>query len=123
MENAYFVSCLFIVNLSQRLIGELIVYPYPSSLSSLSSSLSLSLFTNFKIFASETAWSIKAKIYMDPPREGGTKVCINGPGHMTKMAATLIYGKTFINLLLENRKCYDLETWHAASRNQALQSL
>ena len=27
------------------------------------------------------------------PREGGTKVCINGPGHMTKMAATPIYGK------------------------------
>ena len=25
--------------------------------------------------------------------EGKTKVCINGPGHMTKMAATPIYGK------------------------------
>ena len=25
--------------------------------------------------------------------EGGTKVYINGPGHMTKMAATPIYGK------------------------------
>ena len=23
--------------------------------------------------------------------EGGTKVCINGPGHMTKMAVMLIY--------------------------------
>ena len=30
---------------------------------------------------------------MEPPWEGGTKVCINGPGHMTKMAATPIYGK------------------------------
>ena len=28
-----------------------------------------------------------------PPWEGGTKVYINGPGHMTKMAATPIYGK------------------------------
>ena len=25
--------------------------------------------------------------------EGGTKVYINGPGHMTKMAAMPIYGK------------------------------
>ena len=42
---------------------------------------------------SETAWPIKAKFYMGHPWEGGTKVCINGPGHMTKMAATPIYGK------------------------------
>ena len=35
----------------------------------------------------------KAKFYLEPPWEGGTKVCINGPGHMTKMAATPIYGK------------------------------
>ena len=30
--------------------------------------------------------------------------------------------KTFKNLLLQNRKSYDLETWHAASGTQALQS-
>ena len=30
---------------------------------------------------------------MEPSWEGGTKVCINGPGHMTKMAAMPIYGK------------------------------
>ena len=40
-----------------------------------------------KIFFSETAWPIKAKFYVEPPWEGGTKVYINGPGHMTKMAA------------------------------------
>ena len=45
------------------------------------------------IFSSETAWPIKAKFYVEPPWEGGTKVYINGPGHMTKMAATPIYGK------------------------------
>ena len=28
------------------------------------------------------------------PCEGGTKVCINGPGHMTKMVTMPIYGKT-----------------------------
>ena len=50
-----------------------------------------STFSN--IFSSETAWPIKAKFYVEPPWEGGTKVCINGPGHMTKMAAMPIYGK------------------------------
>ena len=35
----------------------------------------------------------KAKFYVEPPWEGETKVCINGPGHMTKMAAMPIYGK------------------------------
>ena len=50
-----------------------------------------STFSN--IFSSETAWPIKAKFYVEPPWEGGMKVYINGPGHMTKMAATPIYGK------------------------------
>ena len=45
------------------------------------------------VFSSETAWPIKAKFYVEPPLEGGTKVYINGPGHMTKMAAMPIYGK------------------------------
>ena len=45
------------------------------------------------IFFSETALPIKAKLYVEPPWEGGTKVYINGPGHMTKMAAMPIYGK------------------------------
>ena len=50
-------------------------------------------FTFSNIISSETAWPIKAKFYEEPPWEGGTKVCINGPGHMTKMAAIPIYGK------------------------------
>ena len=45
------------------------------------------------IFFSETALPIKAKFYVEPPWGGGTKVYIKGPGHMTKMAATPIYGK------------------------------
>ena len=45
-----------------------------------------------KIFSSETAWPIEAKFYVEPPWEGGTKVCINGPFYITKMA-TPIYGK------------------------------
>ena len=45
------------------------------------------------ILFSETPWPIKAKSYVEPPLEGGKKVYINGQGHMTKMAATPIYGK------------------------------
>ena len=69
--------------------GELLVYPcssvHPSSVRRLS--------PISNIFSSETTWPIEAKFYLEPPWEGGTKVCINGPGHMTKMAAMPIYGK------------------------------
>ena len=105
---------LFLAHLSQMLIGELIGYPW----SSLWSSSTIS-----NIFCSVTAWTIKAKFYVEPHWEGGTKVYINGPGHLTKMAATPICGKTFENLLLQNRRSYDLETWLVASGTQALQSL
>ena len=81
-------------------------------------------FSFSNIFSSETTWPIKAKFYVEPPWEGGTKVCINGPGHMTKMAAMPIYmAKTLKNLLLQNQKSYDFETWHVASGTQALHSL
>ena len=62
------------------LIGELIGYPWSG-------------IHNFKRLTSETAWPIKAKFYVEPPWEGGTKVYLNDPGHMTKMAAMPIYGK------------------------------
>ena len=45
------------------------------------------------MFSSETAWPIKAKFNVEPPLERGTKVDINGPGHMTKMAVMPINGK------------------------------
>ena len=67
--------------------GELIVYPS----SRVRPSVLRPPFS--KIFSSETAWPIKAKFYVEPPWEGGTKVNINCPGHMTKMAAMPIYGK------------------------------
>ena len=34
-----------------------------------------------------------SKFNVEPPWEGGTKVYINGPGHMTKMAPMPIFGK------------------------------
>ena len=45
------------------------------------------------IFFSETAWPIEAEFHVDPPWEVVKNVYINGTGHMTKMAAMLIYGK------------------------------
>ena len=67
--------------------GELIVYPYSGVRRCRCRQQCLN------IFSSETALPIKAKFYVEPPWEGGTKVYINGPGHMTKMAAMPIYGK------------------------------
>ena len=67
--------------------GELIVYPYSGVRCRCCRQQCLN------IFSSETALPIKAKFYVESPWEGGTKVCINGPGHMTKMAAMPIYGK------------------------------
>ena len=68
--------------------GELIVYPSSRRPSVVRPSFS-------KILSSETAWPIKAKFYVEPSWEGGTKVYINCPGHMTKMAAMPIYGIFF----------------------------
>ena len=48
---------------------------------------------NAKNFFSETAGPIKAKFYVEPPWVGGTIFCSRHLGHMTKMAATPIYGK------------------------------
>ena len=71
--------------------GELIVYPYSGVRCCRCHCHRRQQCVN--IFSSETALPIKAKFYVEPPWEGGTKVCINGPGHMTKMAAMTIYGK------------------------------
>ena len=49
----------------------------------------------FEFTTNRNIMSAKAKFYVEPPWEGGTKVCINGPGHMTKMATMPIYGKNF----------------------------
>ena len=76
---------MLLAHLIRRLIGELIVYPC-SGVRHCRSPFSNNFF-------SETALPIKAKIYVEPPLEGGTKVCMNGLGHMTKMAAMPIYGK------------------------------
>ena len=83
-------SLSLLAHLSRRLIGELIVYPWSGvrrpSVDAVRSQCS-------NIFFSQTAWPIKAKFYVEPPWVGGTKFCLRHLGHMTKMAATPIYGK------------------------------
>ena len=50
--------------------------------------------STFAIFFSlKTAEPTEAKFHMKPPWDGGTKICSNGPGHMTSMAAIHIYSK------------------------------
>ena len=70
------------------IIGELISYPWSGVRPS---SVRRSQCSN--IFFSKTAWPIKAKCYVESPWVGGTKVYSRHLGHMTKMAATPIYGK------------------------------
>ena len=84
-EGEAIIPVILLAHLSQRLIGELIGYPWsgvirrPPTISN--------------VFSSETAWPIKAKFYVEPPWQGGKKVYINGSGHMTKMAAMPLYSK------------------------------
>ena len=74
--------------------GELIGYSWSGVRPSVRpSSVVRPSLTITNIFFSETAWPIKAKFFVKPPWVGGTKVCSRHLGHMTKMAATPIYGK------------------------------
>ena len=97
--------------------GELIVYPYSGVRCRRRRQQCLN------IFSSETALPIKAKFYVEPPWEGGTKVYISGPGHMTKMAAMPINGKKPLKIFFSNQKSYDLETCSVTLGTQAVQSL
>ena len=45
------------------------------------------------IFFLETAWPIKAKLYMEYNLDWQMKVCINSQGHMTKMTTITINNK------------------------------
>ena len=90
-DRTHFFHILFLAHRSRRFTGELIGYPWIRRPSVRGRRRRPSTFS--KVFSSETAWPIKAKFYVEPPWEGETKVCINGPGHMTKMAAMPIYGK------------------------------
>ena len=87
------VATPFLAHLSRRLISELIVYPWSGVRRRPSSYVVRRRPQCSNIFFSETAWPNKAKFYVEPPWVGGTKFCSRHLGHMTKMAATPIYGK------------------------------
>ena len=91
-----FKEVYILAHLSKILIGELIGYSWsgvrPSSVRRTSSVVRRRPQCS-KIFFSETALPIKARFYVEPPWVGGTIFCSRHLGHMTKMAATPIYGK------------------------------
>ena len=60
---------------------------------------------------------------MVSPWDGETKVCSNGPGHMTKMATMPIYGKNLKISSSPEPKADGLGTWYAASGARVLPSL
>ena len=41
---------------------------------------------------------------METPKDRGMKDCSNGPGHMTKMAATPIYGKNPLKIFFSRTR-------------------
>ena len=51
----------------------------------------------FKLLFWSTARPTEAKFHVEPQWEGKTKVCSNSLGHMTKVAAMPIYGKSIKN--------------------------
>ena len=67
-----------------------VVCPYPGPYTCI-----LSQYAN--IF-SETGWPIKAKHYVEHRPEGEMKVCINGQGHMTNIAAMSMNSKKGLNI-------------------------
>ena len=84
------VTLHLLAHLSRRLIGELIGYSW-SSVRPLSVVVRLSSFTMIKDLL-QYRLANQAKFYVEPPWVGGTKICSRHLGHMTKMAATTIYG-------------------------------
>ena len=62
----------------------------------------MSTFSN--IFSSETTGPIEVKFHVEPPWDGGTKICSNGPGHITNVAAMPIYGKNLKKIFFSRTK-------------------
>ena len=60
--------------------------------------------STFSNISSETTGPIKLKFHMETPKDPGTKVCSNGPGHMTKMAAMPIYGKNPLKIFFSRTR-------------------
>ena len=57
---------------------------------------------------------MELKFHSKTPKNKFVSIFTNFFSHMTKMAATTIYGKTPQKLFLQNQKAYDLGTWYVA---------
>ena len=57
-----------------------------------------SVSTFYFFFSLDTPKRIETKIHLYPPRDGGTKVCSNGLGHMTNIATMPIYDKRHLKI-------------------------
>ena len=73
-------------------------------------------------FSSEPHKPIFFKRNMDPSIIGELKICINGHGLLSTMAAMPIYGKNAKNLL-QNHESFEAESWYIASETQGLPTL
>ena len=82
-------SSYFLAHLSQRLIGELIVYPC----SGVRPSSSYERRQQFQTSSLKPLARTKPNFYVEPPWVGGAKFCSRHLGHINKMATTPIYGK------------------------------
>ena len=82
-----------LTRLSRRLIGELILYPFTGVRPSIRCRPSIRRPQCSSIFFPETIWPFKANFGVVPPWVGGTNGYSRYLGHITKMAATPIYGK------------------------------
>ena len=60
--------------------------------------------TYLNIVFSETTRSIDLKFHMMTPYDWLAKICTNCYSHMTKMAATPIYGKNYLNIFFSGTK-------------------
>ena len=80
-------------------------------------------FTFLNFFSLETALQIEATFHVKTPWDRGMKVCSNGLGHITNMAAMPIYDNNLKKNLLWHQTADDLKGWYAASGIQVLPSL
>ena len=74
-----------------------------------------------KTVFSQTIGPFDLTFHVKTPYDKLVKINAKNFGHMTKMAATLIYVKPFKCLLLWNQKSNGLETWYVALGMWALQ--
>ena len=83
---------------------------------------SVNCHTTFSKTFSKIAWSIEAKFYVEPSREGATYDYINVPGNMTKKACQYMV-KTFKILLLRTLFPMILKLGMEYGGSQSLQNI